>query len=401
MTRSGAFGVLFGIVALVAGAACGKGNDKTGGTGGDPRAGSGSGAALADLVAPATPVAKLDGPSITPTVTSSITFVTPKDPNTTWVEAAFPCYRAAVGLKADSQASQTFYQISPMIEPAMRAADIDLDRDVAAIGGWSCGDGSCIYLALALRHPERIPSMLATIPNVTPKQVAPNHWQFDAPGASGMRSIHVRTIPIQWGAAIPTDPWSKEMAKASHVLIVSGLFGKPSDVDPLTALVDPAAALARVQATEGVIADARERCVIGSVGAQDFKPGWKLDHARFVMTARTGKGDPLSRLLESTRSLDTEVELVLSPAPKEADVARWTDEARAWAAQTAAPIRAQFAGNTPAIDVYFDMAALIANRGFTHKLADRSVLLSWRTDRIQQAELSALATKLEQAIGTP
>jgi hypothetical protein len=353
------------IVVVGLAAACSKHPD------GKPVGGPGSDDKKPEVAAPTKPVPKIDGPAITPTVTSSITFVTPKDPKTTWFEVAFPCYAAAVELQPGTKASDAFTQVSPLIAPALAAADIDLDKDVAAIGGWSCGEGPCIYLALTLRHPERIPDMLKSIPNVTPKQEGPGHWSFDAPGAQGMRSIHVRAIPIQWGQSLPTDAWSQDEAKATHVLFVSGLMGK-GDVDPLAVLADAKAAPDRVKAAEGMLADARERCAVGVVGPNDWKPGFKLDHARFAMAAPSSGGDPLTRLIGSSRTLDTELELVLDPKPSEADYATWYDQATAWVADT---------------------------RGFQHKLDGRSLQLSWRTDRIQQSDLTAIEGELEHAAG--
>lgn len=374
-------------LALTAGA-CGKSKDKAPG---------GASGGSAPTLTPATPVAKLAGPSITPTVTSSITFVTPKDPGTTWFEVAFPCYRAAIELQPGNKASDAFTQVSPLIAPALAAADIDLDKDVAAIGGWSCGEGPCIYLALTLRHPERIPDMLKTIPNVTPKVEGPNHWSFEAPGAQGVRSIHVRALPIQWGAALPDDAWTTEEAKATHVLFVSGLMGK-GDVDPLTVLADATAAPARVKDAEGLLGDARERCAVGVVGANDFQPGFKLEHARFAMAAPSNGGDPLTKLIGSSRTLDTELELVIAPPPSEQDYAGWYDQATTWVGGIVEPIKAQFAGNGPMVDAYLDMFKLVGTRGFQHKLAGKSLTLSWRTDRIQQSDLTAIESELEHAM---
>jgi hypothetical protein len=384
---------ILAFAAIVAAGACGKKDSKS-----PPGAASSGTAATAGSAATPPPAAPITGPSITPTVTSSITFVTPREP-TTWVEMSFPCYRAAVELQAGSKASSAFFQASPLVEPALRAADIDLERDVAAIGGWDCGGGPCLYAAVTLRHPEKIADMVKTIPNVTPKEVAPGHFAFDAAGASGPRSIHIRVVPLQWTAKAPTDPWSAEMAKATHVIFLGGVLGKGKDVDPFAVMADAAAAPARVRDAEGVLGDARERCVVGTVGAHDFQPGYKLDRARFALAVPTGAGDPLSRLLDSKRSLDAEVELTLSPAPSEADVNRWIAAARAWVGQMAEPIRMQFAGSGPLADAYLDMMALVGTRGFTHQRKDKALVLSWRTDRVREADISALEHELEGAMG--
>jgi hypothetical protein len=386
--RTRTWGVALAIAGVIA-SGCGKAKDRPRVSAEDP----------ADQVAPAVPAPKIAGPSITPTITSSITFVAPKTA-TTWAEMSFPCYRAAIELQPGGSASDAFYKVSPLFEPALRAADIDLDRDVAAIGGWSCGEGPCFYLALTMRHPERVPDMLRVIPNVTPREVGPGHYTFDAPGPKGTRAIHVQVVPIQWGAALPTDAWSQEMAKATHVMFVGGLFGTGGSFDPLAAIADPRAAPARVADAEGLLADRRERCVVGTIGPNAFKPGFQLERARFAMGAPSGAGDPLTRLIGSTRSLAIEVELTVSPAPTAADVTRWIDEARAWVATTADPIRAQLAGNGPIVDAYFDMFRLIATRGFTHRVDGKSIVLSWRTDRIGEGDIAAVNHELEAATGT-
>jgi hypothetical protein len=333
------------------------------------------------------------GPAVAPTVTSSITFVVPKD-KATWAELSFPCYRAVIELQPGTKPSEAFYKVSPLVEVALHAADIDIDRgDFAAIGGWECGGGTCMYIAANLRQPEKIGDMLRAIPNVTVKEVAKDHYTFDAPGANGARSIHVRSVPIRWPDKLPSDAWSTEQAKATHVVFLTGVFGK-GDVDPLTAIADGAAAAAHVADAEGVLADAHGRCVVGTVGGSEFKPGFKLDHARFAMAAPPGAGDPLTRLLGSNRTLDVEVELSLVPAAKEADVARWIVETKAWMTQTLAPVKAQFAGQGPVVDAYVDMLGLVVERGFTHRLAGPALTLSWQTKRVPQSDLAAIETRL-------
>ncbi len=393
------------LVAAVAIAGCSKSKDKgtsTGsaasGTGSDTASDSGSATASDGLAAPTVAVKKIDGPSVTPTVTSSITFVTPKDPSATWAEMAFACYRAAIELEPGNKASSAFTQVSPLVEPALAAAGIDLDHDVAAIGGWDCGGSPCIYFAVTLRHPEKISDMLKTIPGITPIKIADNHYKFDAPGATGPRTIHVRVVPIQWGAAMPTDAWSTEMTKATHLIFLGGVFGK-GDVDPLASIADPKAAAAQVRNAEGMLADAHGRCVVGTVGPNDFKPGFHLERGRFAMAAPSGAGDPLTRLIGSTRSLDAEVELTLSPAAKETDVTQWIDESRAWVSSIAEPIRGQFAGAGPMVDAYFDMMGLVASRGFTHTLKDKALQLSWRTDRVKEADISAVEAEFQSVMG--
>jgi hypothetical protein len=70
-----------------------------------------------------------------------------------------------------------------------------------------------------------------------------------------------------------------------------------------------------------------------------------------------------------------------------------------------APLRAQFAGN-PMLDVFADMASLLGERGFKYDLKDKSLRLSWRTDRVPRADLDALEKRFQEAggaslLGTP
>src|SRR5262245_50648101 len=90
-------------------------------------------------VAPAVAVdkPKVEGPAVTPTITNAITFFVPKQAHW-WGEFAFSCYAAAIHLQPGNRPSDAFTKISPLVEPALKAADIDLDKDVAAIGAWGC-----------------------------------------------------------------------------------------------------------------------------------------------------------------------------------------------------------------------------------------------------------------------
>src|SRR5688572_31273973 len=149
------------------------------------------------------------GPNVTPVITNSITFFVAKDA-AWWGEMAFGCYAGAIMLQPGNKPSDTFTKISPMVEPALRAADIDLDKDLHAIGGWGCGDGACIYIALELRDPNKLKDMLAqVVPGQQPKELAKHHWSIQAPGAQGMRNIQFRAVPIAWPAKLPTDIWSR------------------------------------------------------------------------------------------------------------------------------------------------------------------------------------------------
>ncbi len=171
------------------------------------------------------------------------------------------------------------------------------------------------------------------------------------------------------------------------------MFGG-GNVDPLAAIADAGAAAARVKDAEAILDDARGRCAVGNVGKHDFKPGFKLDHARFAVALPEGKSDPVTALLNSNRTLDVEIELTLAPAAKEADVKRWITETRAWMTTTLAPVKAQFAGQGPIVEAIADMLGVVAERGFQHKLTGPALLLSWQTKRVPQADISAIETRL-------
>lgn len=359
-----------------------------------PLAGTGS-AAVASIDKP--PV-KIEGPSVAPTVTSSITFFVPKDA-AWWGEMAFACYAGAVTLQPGSTASQAFTKISPAVEPALRAADIDLDKDVGAIGAWGCGNGACIYLALELRAPEKLRDTLAQIvPGQQPKELGKHHWTIEAPGAQGPRVIGVRAVPIAWPAKLPADPWSKQAARATHVVFLTGMFDKTTQVDALAAAADPQAAAARVIDVESLVGDPRGRCVLGHVAKREFQPGYELERARFFLGAPEGKGDPLTRMLGSMRSLDFEVELVLAPAPSDKLVASWIAAARAFTSNIGESVRAGFADQGPLVDAMYEVAGLLGKSGFRHTLKDKSLMLSFRTDRITSAELATVETRFQGAL---
>lgn len=352
----------------------------------------------------ATPVdrapAKIEGPAVSPVITSSITFFVPKTA-TWWGEMAFSCYAAAIKLQAGANPAEAFTKVSPMIEPALAIADIDLNKDMQAIGLFGCGDGACAYMALTLRDPEKLGTMLSSIiPGTEAKSVGKLNWTLAAPGgASGPRTIHVQAVPIQWPAKTPGDIWSRDAARATHVVFLSGLFGKGTELDDaLIVAADAQTASAKVADLESLVGGTSGRCVFGEVGKRDFQPGYQLDRARFAMVAPEGKGDHLTSLLGSLRTLDLEIDLVLSPAATEAKVAAWIDEARAWVRTTMEPVRAQLAAQGPIVDVIYEVGGLLGKSGFRQTLKDKSLLLSFKTDRITAAELATVEIKLEQAM---
>lgn len=346
------------------------------------------------------PKVVIDGPSITPTITNAITFAVPKDAPW-WGEMSFACYASAIRLQPGAKPAEAFTKVSPLIEPALRAADIDLDKDFGAIGLWGCGEGACAYLALQLRDPDKLGVLLEKlVPGSTPKTVGKHHYTVEAPGATGPRTIHVQAVPIAWPAKLPTDIWSRDAARMTHVVFLTGLFGKTTEIEPLAALADAKTAAAKVANIEGVVSNSQGRCVFGEVGARPFRGDHSLEHARFAMVAPEGKGEPLGKLVGSMRSIDLEVELVLSPAPTEATVKKWIEEARQFVISAMAPVRAQFAGQGPMMDVMFEIGTLLGKSGFRHTLKDKSLTLSFRTDRITSDQLVLVESKLQLVMGT-
>lgn len=222
-------------------------------------------------------------------ITNSITFFVPKDAPW-WGELAYGCYAGAIMLQPGNRPSQAFTKLSPVVEPALRAADIDLDTDVGAIGAWGCGEGACIYVALELRQPDKLKDLLAQlVPGAQPEELAKHHYTVEAPGVHGPRTIHMRAVPIQWPAKLPVDAWSKQAAKSTHVVFLTGLFDQ-TGVDALAAAADPKLAATRVIEAESLVGDPRGRCILGHVAKRPFQPGYELSRARFLLAAPEGKG---------------------------------------------------------------------------------------------------------------
>ncbi len=348
---------------------------------------------------PATP--KPDGPAITPTITNSVTFVVPKAVEW-WGEFQFACYRAVMSLTQKGSAGEAFEKISPTVPEAMKAGGIDLGRDLAGMGMFDCGGSPCIYVAATLQHPEKMLDVLTKlVPGAAPKQVTPGHYTFDTPSTvnpSGTRVIHVRVVPLDWSATkAPDDPWSQQAARATHVVFIGGVDGKNADVDPLTLLADPATAAAHVKEAESVLGgETHNRCMAALVGARDFQPGFKLARGRFAMAAPLAtKPDAMMTMLDSKKTLDIEVELVLEPAPTDAKAKEWIAMGRMFLSNIGANVRGQFAGQDALMDVYFDMLSLIGEKAFTSSVKDSSLRLSWRTDRIPKPDLQVVEKRLE------
>ncbi len=342
---------------------------------------------------------KIQGPSITPVITNSITFFVPKDAPW-WGEMTFGCYAAAVTLQPGNRPSEAFTKVSPLIEPALRMADIDLDKDLHAIGMWGCGEGPCFYLAVELRDPDKLKTLLSSmVPGKQPKELGKHHWTLEAPGAQGSRNIGVRAVPINWPAKLPTDTWSAQAAKSTHVIFLTGMFDKTTEVDALASAVDDKAAAARVIEAESLVGDARGRCVLGHVTKRPFQPGYELERARFVLAAPEGKSDPMTQLLASNRTLDLEVELTLNPAPTEKVVAAWIAKARKWLGDIGDSVRAGYADQGALVDAMYAAVGLIGKSGFRHTIHDNHLTLSFRTDRITSREIATVESKLEAVLG--
>src|SRR3569623_3180923 len=197
--------------------------------------------------------AKITGPSVTPVITGSITFVVPKEA-TWWGEMAFPCYAAALNLQRGQSVATPFTQLSPTVAPAMAAAGIDLEHDIAAVGAWASADEPAFYVAVNFQHPDRLKAMLEQLaPGAPLKEISKTHYVLSTAGAAGNREIHVILVPLAWPAKIPADKWSADAGKATHIVFFGGLFGNGTSVDPLARLADVARAPAKVRDTEGVL----------------------------------------------------------------------------------------------------------------------------------------------------
>lgn len=363
--------------------------------------GSGGSGGSAEPVLPARP--KVDGPSVTPTITSAVTFVTPKSA-AWWGEMNFACYRAVMSLTGTKRAGEAFEKLSPNVVPAMAAAGIDLGRDMAAIGAFDCGGSPCMYVVGRLDHPEKMGEVLKVLlPESPPKDLGKGHYQFETPGVRGPRTVHVRVVPLQWTGDVPDDRWSHESGQATHVVFLGGIDGKNVDLDPLAALADPKTALATVKEAEGVVADTHGRCILGAVGPREFLPGFSLEHARFAVVAPEGgnANDGLMALMGSKRTLDVEVELTLKPAPTAADVDGWIAQGRAFLGGIGDSVRGQFAGQGDLMDVYFDMLTLIGTKAFRHDLKGNVLRFSWRTDRVPASDLTSIEKRLQAVMGPP
>ncbi len=346
---------------------------------------------------------KIDGPSVSPTLTSAVTFVTPKGA-AWWGEMNFACYRAVMSLTGTKRAGEAFERLSPNVVPAMTAAGIDLGRDMAAVGAFDCGGSPCMYVVGRLDHPEKMGEVLKTLmPSAPAKDLGKGHYQLETPGVRGPRTLHVRVVPIQWGADVPEDRWSREAGQATHVVFLGGIDGKNVDLDPLASVADPQSALATVKAAEGVVADPNGRCILGTVGPRDFLPGYKLERARFGVVApeRDGANDGLMNLMGSKRTLDVEVELTLSPAPTPAEVDAWIAQGKAYLGGIGDSVRGQFAGQGDLMDVYFDMITVIGTKSFRHELKGNVLTFSWRSDRVPAADLSSIEKRLQAVMGQP
>lgn len=358
--------------------------------------------------APATPSATgtSDGAGLAPIITGNITFVAPKA-GASWFEVGFPCLRAGIGLEAGGTIAAAMYKASPFIEPAMKAAGIDPDRDIAALGYWELGDARAVYLAVTLREPAAIGAAMAGIPTAKQKLLAPLHWSLTIRGDAGPRTVHVRVLPLNWGDSVPDDAWSHEAEAATHLIAISFAgsdAGAKAPADPLPALESGAAAEARIRYVEGLLVAPFGRCMIGTMGPGAFKPGFALTDGRFVFALPDGKNDPFTQMLGSNRTVDLGVEFSIEPAPAQADVDGWVAETEATLASTIAGVRAQFAGVPGAgayVDRYMELFGSLGKIGLKTTLAGKVLNVSWQSVRITAADADAFERKAETLEAAP
>jgi hypothetical protein len=387
---------VFVIAVAAALGACGKGKD--GNDTADKHAGDDPSAAPPSAPALVTkPVVKIDGPSVTPVITSSITFATTA--TTSWGEMSAACYRAATALAPGQTIASMIGAKSPALLDALRTASIDPDRDLEAMGAFDCAGSPCMYFAAHLEKPSAMMGIIpAIVPGTTMVERGAGHYVGSVQGVDGTREVHLVVLPIQWPAQTPGDAWSQEETRATHLIVFGGVNGKDTKLDVLGALASGAAAHDRVVSIEKLLPDARARCVIGAIGATDFKPGFQLTGARFALAAPAGKSDPVMQLVGANRTADLEINLALSPTPAKADVDRWISDAHAWVHNIAGPIELQF-GGSPMISALADLASIIADKGFKYTIGDSGLLLSWRTDRIAADDVSTLVNRFAAAAG--
>ena len=61
-------------------------------------------------------------------------------------------------------------------------------------------------------------------------------------------------------------------------------------------------------------------------------------------------------------------------------------------------MRAGFADQGALVDAMYEMAGLLGKSGFRHTLKDKSLTLSFRTDRISSSELATVESRMEGAL---
>lgn len=339
--------------------------------------------------------------AIAPTVTNSVTFVTPSNAKW-WGEMNFACYRAVTSLSGTKSAGEAFENISPLVAPAMKAANVDLGRDLAAIGGFDCGDTPCFYVAAHLTAPEKVKDALGILaPQAPPKEVSPGHYVIETPGANGTRTMHIRVVPLDWTAKPGNDAWSQQVGAATHIVFIVGVDGQNKDIDPMLLVGDPTTAQKRIVEVESILSNTRNRCVIADVGERDFQPGFRLTRGRVALAVpEAGETkDAVMTLMGSRKTLDLEVDLALAPAATEANASAWIAMGKTYLAGIGESVKGQFAGQGELMQIYFDMISLVGVKGFEHALDKDSLRLSWRTNRIPEADLTRISAQLEQLTG--
>lgn len=320
-----------------------------------------------------------------------------------WFSVSFACYKAAIGLSPGSDVGAAFAQF-PRLVPALQAGGLDLDSDVASLGGFDCGGELCAYAAVDLGDPAKLSEMVEVFAGepAAVTQVAPHHFSFPVEGASPPRTLHVFGYAIDWSEAgtASDDPWAKAATDASHLILFYGVSEGGAVIDPAAHVAGAAEAKKRVGELEDMIEGQGGRCVAGELGERDFLDGFELDRARFVLAAPRGEGDALTRLMGSDRSLELRAHLTLSPKPTEAQAEAWVSQGRSWFTATIGEVRpALVAQSGEAANIIIDIMQLLIERGFSHQLDDNVLELSWQTRRVPASDLVSFESRLQQVLG--
>ena len=239
----------------------------------------------------------------------------------------------------------------------------------------------CAYAAVHLEDPDRVETLAAdALPGV--RRVAPGHLAYDKPDGS---TIQFELVPIAWPAKIPGDRWSRDAAKATHLIVMAE---RESTADLIDLFASPALAVKKVRAVEAVARDPRGMCVRGMSGPQAVA-GIAIDSARFAFTAPETGGDPFTRDLGLRRSAALDVEIVPSSTLglDRARVDGWIELGRPLLVDKLVELMGQprkFVGPMEHL----------AERGFRYELKGGTIVASIRTDRLTAADVTALGNEV-------